>query len=85
MPYHLEKIERLPCTNEKLKIFGRAHYCYINQIFGDQSVRSIIQEVITNPGKLVVEPSGPEFENSFHHVFKSGRTKASIVCSANHG
>ena len=82
MSYHLEKIERLPCTNEKLIIFGRAHYSYINSIFGDETVRSIIQEVIKKSGKLVVEKSGAEFENSFHHIFKAGKTKASIVCSA---
>jgi hypothetical protein len=81
MSYHLEKIEKLPCTNEKLIIFGRAHYSYINAIFGDQAVRSIIQEVMKKPGKLLVEKSGSEFENSFHHVFKAGKTKASIVCS----
>jgi hypothetical protein len=81
MSYHLEKIERLPCTNDKLIIFGRAHYSYINSIFGDESVRSIIQEIAGKPGKLVVQSSGVEFENSFHHVFKAGKTKASIVCS----
>ena len=81
MSYHLEKIERLPCTNEKLIIFGRAHYSYINSIFGDKTVRSIIQEVMKKPGKLIVEKSGVEFENSFHHVFKAGKTKASIICS----
>lgn len=85
MSYHLEKIERLPCTNEKLIIFGRAHYSYINSIFGDETVRSIIQEVMKKPGKLVVEESGAEFENSFHHVFKAGRTKASIICSGKEG
>jgi hypothetical protein len=85
MSYHLEKIEKLPCTDEKLAIFGRAHYSYINQIFGDQSVRSIIQELIVKPGKLVVEKSGAEFENSFHHVFKAGRKKADLVCSAIEG
>jgi hypothetical protein len=81
MSYHLEKIERLPCTNEKLIIFGRAHYSYINSIFGDQTVRSIIQEIMKKPGKLIVEKSGVEFENSFHHVFKAGKTKSSIICS----
>lgn len=78
MPYHLEKIEKLPCTNEKLIIFGRANYSYINAIFGDLTVRSIIEEVMKKPGTLVAEPSGEEFENSSHHVFKSGRKK---VCS----
>ena len=85
MSYHLEKIEKMPCTNDKLIIFGRAHYSYINHIFGDESVRSIIQEVAKKPGKLVVESSGAEFENSFHHVFKAGKTKASIVCSGKEG
>ena len=85
MSYHLERLETLPCTNEKLITFGRAHYSYINYIFGDETVRSIIQEVMEKPGKLIVESSGPEFENSFHHVFKAGRTKASIICSGKEG
>lgn len=83
MSYHLEKIEKPPCTDEKLAIFGRAHYSYINQIFGDQSVREIIQEVMKKKGTLLVEKSGPEFENSFHHVFKPAKRNSMVVCSAN--
>ena len=79
---NLEVIEDLPCTKEKLTIFSRAHYSYINQIFGDQTVRAIIQEVMKHPGKLIFEPSGPGFENSFHHMFKKTKAKSSIVCSA---
>ena len=85
MRYHLERIEGLECTDENLEIFGRAHYSYINQIFGDETVRKIIKRLTKNPGILAVEPSGSDFENSFHHIFKANRTKASTICSVEEG
>ncbi len=42
---------------------------YINQIFGDETIREIIKEVYGKGGQLVIEPSGPEFEHSVHHVY----------------
>ena len=38
------------CTDDNLIIFSRAHYSYINQIFGDLSVRTIIQEIYKKKG-----------------------------------
>lgn len=67
--YHLEVLEVPYCNNDNLVIFGRAHMTYINQIFGDETIREIIQEVFAAPGKLVIEPTGAEFEHSVHHVF----------------
>jgi hypothetical protein len=60
------------CTTHNLNTFGRAHYSYINQIFGDITIRDIIQEIMSKKGfngKFVVENSGQEFENSYHHLF----------------
>jgi len=84
--YDLKLLKDLPCTNTNLETFSRAHYSYINQIFGDITVRDIIQEVYKKSGKLVTESSGPEFENSYHHVFTVKEKKKNIkICSANLG
>jgi hypothetical protein len=69
MPYHLEVLETPWCNNRNLVIFSRAHMTYINQIFGDETIRDIIQEVFPREGKLVIEPAGANFEHSVHHVF----------------
>ena len=67
--YHLEVLEVPYCNNENLIIFSRAHMTYINQIFGDESIRDIIQEVFPMGGKLVIEPADENFEYSVHHVY----------------
>jgi hypothetical protein len=55
---------------------------YINQIFGDITVREIIQEIYNKKGNLVVLKSGPEFEYSNHHVYKLGKKN---ICSVELG
>lgn len=75
------------CTNALLEDFSLEHYTYINQIFGDITVRNIIESVTAfkNPEyKFQVKPSGSEFESSFHHtlVKKSARK---TICSADLG
>jgi len=85
MNYELNKLLESHCTNANLKKFGWLHYSYINQIFGDITVRDIIQEVMKKEGTLIVEPSGPGFENSFHHVFQKNKRKLSKVCSSTEG
>jgi len=67
--YHLEVLEKDFCNNDLLTIFSRAHMTYINQIFGDATIREIITEVFPTVGKLVIEPTGPNFEHSVHHVY----------------
>ena len=79
--YHLEILESLPCSNEKLEIFGRAFDSYINQIFGDQTVRDVIQEYKRRKGRLMFEKSGAEFGHSFHHFYQSNEKSISKVCS----
>jgi len=69
------------CTNEKLNEFSHESYRYINQIFGDETVRQIISEVFPNKKyKFVVKPGGREYHNSSHHVLKNNRNKK-IWCS----
>lgn len=83
-PYHLEILETPGCTPQKLDIFSRAHYSYINQIFGDEGVRNLIQETIGKKfkGKLVVEPGVGAFARTDHHVFKPDGRKKDVECSA---
>jgi hypothetical protein len=78
--YHLELLES---SKNYLNVFSRAHMSYINQIFGDQTVRIIIQEIFQNPGTLIVEDGGPAFMDSNHHVYVTEAGKK--VCSVEMG
>jgi hypothetical protein len=85
-PYTLDILKDTTCTDGNLKIFSRAHMAYINQLFGDQTVRDIIQEVWAKPGKLVVKESGADFENSHHHMFQPHKVKTNVItCSVEDG
>jgi hypothetical protein len=67
------------------KKFSLDHYTYINQIFGDQTVREIIKEVFPNPMfEFKVELADEEFDYSDHHVLYNTKTKKTI-CSSNSG
>lgn len=73
------------CTNAKLKIFSFEHLTYINQFFGDLSVRQIIDEVYKKKKYAFgVEETGDEFEHSHHHFVINKRSKQ-VVCSVNQG
>ena len=57
------------CTNEKLNLFSRLHYTYINQFFGDRTVREMIMEVF--PSKTYVLETIPGtgvFSDTNHHI-----------------
>jgi hypothetical protein len=43
------------CTKEKLDTFSKRHYTYINQIFGDATVRQIIEEEYAKTAPLWTE------------------------------
>ena len=38
----------MACTNEKLEEFSLEHFTFINQFFGDETVREVIAEVFPN-------------------------------------
>ena len=77
--YRLKLTESSQNYNE----FSRAHMSYINQIFGDITIREIIQEIYPKNGtSLAVLSSGPEFEYSHHHVYKIGDE---AICSIEMG
>jgi len=61
-------------------VFSRAHMSYINQIFGDQTVRQIIQDTIKKPGRLVVVNKDSE---ETHHIFQTANKRK--ICSIDLG
>jgi hypothetical protein len=64
--------------------FSMRHYTYINQIFGDQSVREIISEVYPSEDyAFKVEPGEGAFEGTDHHVLSS--KIRGTVCSVDQG
>lgn len=72
MLYHLELLN----TTQDYNVFSRAHMSYINQIFGDVTVRHILQEIFPKQGsRLLVEKS--EFHGT-HHVLEQNGNK---ICS----
>jgi hypothetical protein len=80
LSYHLELLEG---NKHYLNVFSRAHMSYINQIFGDQTVRDIIKEIFKKPGTFIVEEGGPAFMDSNHHAFMNQEGKK--VCSVKLG
>jgi hypothetical protein len=75
------------CSTELLNIFSNEHYTYINQIFGDETVREIISEIKKFKNKrfeFATEETGRNFEYSSHHILIDKKTKE-IVCSVDNG
>lgn len=69
------------CTNQKLLFFSLEHYTYINQIFGDQAFRQIINETFPNKSlTMEVENAYEEFEFSHHHFIMEKKT-GKRICS----
>jgi hypothetical protein len=76
----------MACTNEMLEKFSVEHFTFINQFFGDQTVREVIAEVFPNARyQFKIEEMGKEFENSFHHVLIDITKKNKRVCSIEKG
>ena len=69
------------CRAQKLLDFSKKHYTYINQIFGDASVRQIIEEEYPTTWQFKVAKAGPEFGNSFHHTVRDREDPGLIICS----
>jgi len=76
MHYHLEVLKKRKDYN----VFSRAHMTYINQIFGDITVRQIIQELYPKQGfELVIMNTC--FHSDHHVLAKHGK----ILCSVEMG
>jgi hypothetical protein len=69
------------CSAGKLLDFSKKHYTYINQIFGDATVRQIIEEEYPTTWEFKVAKAGPEFGNSFHHTVRDREQPDLFVCS----
>ena len=71
----------MACTNEKLEEFSLEHFTFINQFFGDETVREVIAEVFPNEKyKFKIEKVG---QGSFHHVLIDKKDKR--ICSFEKG
>lgn len=82
----------MECTNTLLHNFSNEHFTYINQIFGDMSVRDIIMKIYKNPKyEFFPEPVETEaFESGFHHILISKKPekngeKKKLYCSVDFG
>jgi len=71
------------CTQAQLDAFGLQHYTYINQIFGDQTIREIISEIYPSHLQFRVEES-EGFESAEHHVLYDPKKNLKI-CSVDNG
>jgi hypothetical protein len=70
------------CTEKKLENFGKKHFTYINQMFGDSGVRSIIAEVYPNSCyEFNVEKASSGFEHNTEHHNIYDKNKKKIICS----
>lgn len=78
----------ISCTNKELQQFSHEHYTYINQIFGDEGVRDVIQEMYpSKEWKLIVEDATEEFGYSNHHRLEKKGKKGETIkwCSLDEG
>jgi hypothetical protein len=69
------------CTEDALKLFGKDHYTYINQIFGDLTVRQIIKEIYAPRDWNFVATLQTEgdFQGSYHHVLEKKGKDGEII------
>jgi hypothetical protein len=66
-------------------LFRSRHFTYINQIFGDASIRQIIEEEYPSTWEFQIAKAGPEFGNSFHHTIRDREQPNLFVCSGVEG
>ncbi len=72
------------CTPDNLNKFSNKHLTYINQVFGDRTVRQIIEEEYPTTWEFSVQTTGANFNNSYHHTVKD-RDTGREVCSGEDG
>ena len=72
------------CSKESLDEFSKKHFTYINQIFGDATVRQIIEEEYPTTYQFEVEETGADFDFSFHHTVRDIEDD-NIICSVADG
>jgi len=69
------------CTEDVLKLFGKDHYTYINQIFGDLTVRQIIKEIYAprDWNFVAIPQTEGRFRGSYHHVLEKKGKNGEII------
>ena len=69
------------CTEDALKLFGKDHYTYINQIFGDLTVRQIIKEIYAprDWNFVAIPQTEGRFRGSYHHVLEKKGKNGEII------
>lgn len=73
------------CSDALLRAFSLRHYTYINQFFGDETIREMISEIYPSKKfEFIALPGVDEFRGSYHHVLKYKSTEK-ILCSAAKG
>jgi hypothetical protein len=78
----------MECTQELLDKYSLEHYTYVNQIFGDATVREIIEKVFRNKknkdSTFFVEevPEHGLFERGYHHLLVNKKNnEETVYCS----
>jgi hypothetical protein len=73
------------CTEDKLAAFSLNHYTYINQIFGDMSVREIIHDSATAPQRKYSFSESKLTQGKHHFLSYGKKPKEEMVCSMKTG
>ena len=75
-------------TYEDLVIFSNYYQTYINQVFGDQTVREEVQKILKKPSQWQITEAISADENSFasgddsmHHILRKTANPKEIWCS----
>lgn len=69
-------------TNEDLDKFGIDHYSFINQIFGDESLRGWIMYLYPNPKYILeVEKADGNFDRDSEHHYVFNKITEEKICS----
>ena len=72
----------MTCTDTQLQQFGKEHYTFINQIFGDTTVREIISEVFPSEEyEFRVESASSEFDAGSEHHYLYNKKRGTNICS----
>ena len=74
------------CTDRKLHNFSLKHYTFINQIFGDVTVREIISDIYPNKTfEFRAESADEDFDDGSDHHIIYDKIKKKKICSVAQG
>jgi hypothetical protein len=75
----------MECTQELLNNYSYEHFTFINQIFGDATVREIITKIFRNNKYafyVEVVPEHGDFDEGFHHILVNKKNhEETLYCS----